>query len=77
MTAVCIDSQERRHHNLRPAGISRVALHAGLALVAWGRRSSNRLDLNNDDVIARHLFDQEAIDREASKVTTGPIFLGI
>ena len=65
------------HHNVHPAGISRLALHAGLALVAWGRRSSNRPELNLDDVIALHEWEQRSKALAATDVAGRTIFLAV
>ena len=57
--------------------INRVALHAGLALVAFGRRKSNRPDLINEDVIALYEWEREDRSRQAVRSAGRTIFLGI
>lgn len=43
-----------QHHVSQPGGISWLALHLGLALVAWGRRSENRPELSWEEQHIRH-----------------------
>jgi hypothetical protein len=66
-----------RHQHVRPVGIDRLALRAGLALVAWGRRSSNRPALINEDVIALYEWEREDRARQAVQAAGRTIFLGI
>ena len=44
---------------VRPSGVSRIALVVGLALVSWGRRSSNRPTLTHDDLHIRRIAERE------------------
>ncbi len=44
---------------VRPAGVNRLALVVGLALVSWGRRSSNRPTLTHEEVHIRRLAERE------------------
>jgi hypothetical protein len=41
------------HRNARPTGVNRLALHVGLALVAWGRRS-DRPELSWEEQHIQH-----------------------
>ena len=43
-----------QHHTTQPTGVSWLALHLGLALVAWGRRSANRSELSWDERHTQH-----------------------
>jgi len=44
---------------VRPAGVNRLALVVGLALVSWGRRSSNRPTLTHDELHIRRIAERE------------------
>lgn len=44
---------------IRPSGMNRLALVVGLALVAWGRRSSNQPTLTHDELRIRRLAERE------------------
>jgi hypothetical protein len=41
-----LQARSMQHHVAQPTGVSWLALHLGLALVAWGRRSANRPELS-------------------------------
>ena len=43
-----------QHTAVRPGGVSWLALHLGLALVAWGRRSANRPELSWEEQHIQH-----------------------
>lgn len=45
---------------IRPSGVSRLALVVGLALVAWGRRSSNQPTLTHEELHIRRIAEREA-----------------
>lgn len=44
---------------VRPAGVNRLALVVGLALVSWGRRASNRPTLTHDELHLRRIAERE------------------
>ena len=45
---------------VRPSGVNRLALVVGLALVAWGRRSSNRPTSTHDELHIRRIAERES-----------------
>jgi len=47
-------SASMQHHTTQPTGVSWLALHLGLALVAWGRRSANRPELSWEEQHIQH-----------------------
>ena len=50
--------QATQHHATQPTGVSWLALHLGLALIAWGRRSANRPELSGEEQHIRHEADR-------------------
>ena len=57
--ASSMSNHSMQHHMTQPAGINWLALHLGLALVAWGRRSANRPALS---------WEEEHIQHEANRM---------
>lgn len=60
---------------VRPAGVNRLALVVGLALVAWGRRSSNQPTLTHEELHIRRAAEREGelvrADMSAARVPFG------
>jgi hypothetical protein len=52
--ASSMQSGSMQHHTTQPTGVNWLALHLGLALVAWGRRSANRPELSWEEQHIQH-----------------------
>ena len=64
-----------RHHVKKPR-LQRIALVVGLALVSWGRRSSNQPTPTHDEVHLRRQVDREA-DLARADYSASRTFYGI
>ena len=56
--ASSMSNHSMQHRTTQPTGVNWLALHLGLALVAWGRRSANRPELSWEEQHIRHEADR-------------------